>query len=180
MPENTKYNEDELVLFLQQRQKYAFEYLYENYSGSLFQMIVSIIPDREIAKDVLQEVFIKIWRQVETYDAAKGRLFTWMLNITRNASIDKLRNKNYKNTQKNREFTEDVYDAGGKVTINIDHIGLRRMVHTLKDEWKEPLELSYFQGYTQDEISKILDLPIGTIKTRLRAALKELRKIMIT
>ena len=117
---------------------------------------------------------------METYDAAKGRLFTWMLNITRNASIDKLRNKNYKNTQKNREFTEDVYDAGGKVTMNIDHIGLRKLVHTLKEEWKEPLELSYFQGYTQDEISKILDLPIGTIKTRLRAALKELRKIMIT
>ncbi len=180
MPENIKYSEDELVLFLQERQKNAFDYLYENYSGALFQMVVSIIPDREIAKDVLQEVFIKIWKQVETYDAAKGRLFTWMLNITRNASIDKLRNKNYKNTQKNREFTEDVYDAGGKVSMNIDHIGLRKMVHTLKDEWKEPLELSYFQGYTQDEISKILDLPIGTIKTRLRAALKELRKIMIT
>ncbi len=180
MPENIKYSEDELVLFLQERQKHAFDYLYENYSGALFQMVVSIIPDREIAKDVLQEVFIKIWKQVETYDAAKGRLFTWMLNITRNASIDKLRNKNYKNTQKNREFTEDVYDAGGKVTMNIDHIGLRKLVHTLKEEWKEPLELSYFQGYTQDEISKILDLPIGTIKTRLRAALKELRKIMIT
>ncbi|MEO8117458.1 MAG: sigma-70 family RNA polymerase sigma factor [Bacteroidota bacterium] len=180
MTENIKYSEDELVLFLQERQKLAFDYLYENYSGALFQMVVSIIPDREIAKDVLQEVFIKIWKQVETYDAAKGRLFTWMLNITRNASIDKLRNKNYKNTQKNREFTEDVYDAGGKVTMNIDHIGLRKLVHTLKEEWKEPLELSYFQGYTQDEISKILDLPIGTIKTRLRAALKELRKIMIT
>ncbi|MEO7210507.1 MAG: sigma factor, partial [Chitinophagaceae bacterium] len=91
MPLNTKYTEDELVLFLQQRQKYAFEYLYENYSAALFQMVVSIIPDKEIAKDVLQEVFIKIWKQVETYDAAKGRLFTWMLNITRNASIDKLR-----------------------------------------------------------------------------------------
>ncbi|MFZ1800170.1 MAG: RNA polymerase sigma factor [Chitinophagaceae bacterium] len=180
MPENTKYTEDDLVLFLQQRQKNAFDYLYENYSAALYQMIVTIIPDREIGKDVLQEVFIKIWKQIESYDAAKGRLFTWMLNITRNASIDKLRNKNYKNAQQNRAFTEDVYDAGGKVTINIDHIGLRRMVHTLKDEWKEPLELSYFQGYTQDEISKILDLPIGTIKTRLRAALKELRKIMIT
>jgi len=178
MPGNTKYSEEELVMLLQQRQQQAFEYLYDNYSGALFQLIVSIIPDREIAKDVLQDVFIKIWNQISSYDASKGRLFTWMLNISRNASIDKLRNKSYKNAQKNRAFTEDVYDAGGKEIINIDHIGLRRMVHTLKEEWKEPLELSYFQGFTQEEISKMLNLPIGTIKTRLRAALKELRKIM--
>ncbi len=178
MPRNTKYSEEELVMLLQQRQQQAFEYLYDNYSGALFQLIVSIIPDREIAKDVLQDVFIKIWNQISSYDASKGRLFTWMLNISRNASIDKLRNKSYKNAQKNRAFTEDVYDAGGKEIINIDHIGLRRMVHTLKVEWKEPLELSYFQGFTQEEISKMLNLPIGTIKTRLRAALKELRKIM--
>ena len=178
MPGNTKYSEEELVMLLQQRQQQAFEYLYDNYSGALFQLIVSIIPDREFAKDVLQDIFIKIWNQIGSYDATKGRLFTWMLNISRNASIDKLRNKSYKNAQKNRAFTEDVYDAGGKEIINIDHIGLRRMVHTLKDEWKEPLELSYFQGFTQEEISKMLNLPIGTIKTRLRAALKELRKIM--
>ena len=135
MPGNTKYSEEELVMLLQQRQQQAFEYLYDNYSGALFQLIVSIIPDRDIAKDVLQDIFIKIWNQIGSYDASKGRLFTWMLNISRNASIDKLRNKNYKNTQKNRAFTEDVYDAGGIEIINIDHIGLRRMVHTLKEEW---------------------------------------------
>ncbi|MBS1729485.1 MAG: sigma-70 family RNA polymerase sigma factor [Bacteroidetes bacterium] len=180
MSEKTTYSEDELVLYLKQRQQSAFDYLYEHYAGALYQMVVSMIPDKETAKDVLQEVFIKIWNQVETYDPSKGRLFTWMLNISRNASIDKLRNKNYKNQQKNLALPEDVYKVGGNTIINTDQIGLRKLVHTLKDEWKQPLELTYFQGYTQEEISKILDLPVGTVKTRLRAALKELRKLMIT
>jgi RNA polymerase sigma-70 factor (ECF subfamily) len=142
----------------------------------LYSVILSIINDRELANDVLQEVFVKIWRQIESYDATRGRLFTWMMNITRNASIDTLRSKGYQNSQQNRELTEAVYETAGTVTTSTDTIGLRKLVTTLKQEYRVLVELAYFQGYTQEEISKTLDMPLGTVKTRLRAALIQLRE----
>jgi RNA polymerase sigma factor (sigma-70 family) len=172
------YNESELVSLLKQRHEHAYSYLYDHYSGSLYSVIVSIVPNRELANDLLQEVFIKIWRQIESYDNTKGRLFTWMLNVARNASIDALRSKNYQQSQQNRELNENVYDEGGSVHTNTDKIGLRKIVHKLKDEYKILVELSYFEGYTQDEISKMLKIPLGTVKTRLRSALIQLKQVI--
>jgi RNA polymerase sigma-70 factor (ECF subfamily) len=174
----TKYSEIELVLLLKQKHQSGFSYLYDNYSGALLSIIVNIVKDTELANDVLQEVFIKIWRQIESYDETKGRLFTWMLNVARNASIDTVRSKGFQNSQQNRELTESVHDAGGSTQIQTDQIGLRKVVHELKQEYKVLVELAYFQGYTQDEISKILDVPLGTVKTRLRTALIQLRKVI--
>ena len=174
----TKYNETELVLLLRQKSQSAYGYLYENYSGALRSIIFNIVNDDELANDVLQEVFIKIWRQIDSYDSTKGRLFTWMLNISRNASIDTVRSKSFQNSRQNRELTEDVYRSGGTSETNTDLMGLRKMVHTLKDEYKVLVELAYFQGYTQDEISKSLGIPLGTVKTRLRNALIQLRDII--
>ena len=173
-----KYNESELVLLLKQRQQSAFSYLYDNYSSALLSVIVGVVSDSELANDVLQEVYIKIWRQIESYDASKGRLFTWMLNVARNASIDTVRSKGFQNSQQNRELTEAVYDAGGTTQIQTDQMGLRKVVHQLKEEYKVLVELAYFQGFTQDEISKMLNIPLGTIKTRLRTALTQLRTVI--
>ena len=87
----TTYSEPELIDALKSKDKQAFEFLYDHYSGALYSIILQIIPNATPAKDVLQEVFINIWRRIETYDPAKGSLFTWMLNISRNAAIDQLR-----------------------------------------------------------------------------------------
>src|SRR5689334_20326032 len=131
MPESIKYTEPELVMLIKERQQSAFVYLYDNYSAALYNIILSIVSDRELASDTLQEVFVKIWRMSESYDAAKGRLFTWMMNIARNASIDVVRSKSYNNSLQNRELTEAVYDSGGSTATNIEQIGLRKLVHTL-------------------------------------------------
>jgi len=171
------YQESELVMMLKQRQQSAFNYLYDHYSSSLYSVIVSIVPDRELANDLLQEVFVKIWRQIETYDNNKGRLFTWMLNIARNASIDAIRSKNYQHSLQNTELTDNVYSVGSTET-NTDKIGLRKIVEKLKEEYRILIELSYFQGYTQEEISKMLELPLGTVKTRLRTALTQLKQVI--
>jgi len=96
------YEESELVRLLRQRQEPAFNYLYDHYAGALYSVIISIVPDRELGNDLLQEVFVKIWRQIESYDSTKGRLFTWMLNIARNASIDAVRSKNFQQSRQNR------------------------------------------------------------------------------
>jgi RNA polymerase sigma factor (sigma-70 family) len=172
------YQESELVLLLKQRNESAFSYLYDNYSAALYSVIVSIIPDRELSNDILQEVFVKIWRQIETYDVTKGRLFTWMLNIARNASIDAIRSKNFHQRQQNRELTEQIHETGGSTQTNTDKIGLRKIVYKLKEEYRVLVELSYFEGFTQDEISKMLNIPLGTVKTRLRTALIQLKQVI--
>jgi RNA polymerase sigma-70 factor (ECF subfamily) len=178
MPETLKYTEPELIDLLKLRQQTAFSYLYDNYAPALYGIIVSIVPDSELANDVLQEVFVKIWKQVSTYDASKGRLFTWMMNIARNASIDMLRSKNYQRSKQNRELTETVYEKGGSTSTNVEQIGLRKLVNSLKEDYRILLELAYFEGLTQDEISKMLNMPLGTVKTRLRTALIQLRELL--
>lgn len=171
-----KYTEPDLVSLLRQRSEQAYGYLYDNYSGALFSTVVSVVNDSELAGDVLQEVFIKIWRQIESYDSSKGRLYTWMLNIARNASIDAIRSKSFQNSKQNQELTENVYDQAGSSEMKTDVIGLRKVVRELKEEWRVLVELSYFEGYTQDEIAKMLNIPLGTVKTRLRSALAALSK----
>ncbi|MCY7420922.1 MAG: sigma-70 family RNA polymerase sigma factor [Chitinophagaceae bacterium] len=163
---------------LKQREQSAFSYLYDHYSGALYSIILNIVPDRDLASDVLQEVFIKIWKQIESYDNIKGRLFTWMLNVARNASIDAVRSKGYQKSQQNRELTESVYFAGGSTETNTDKIGLKKVVNSLKEEYKVLIILSYFEGFTQEEISKMLGIPLGTVKTRMRSAISQLKQLI--
>lgn len=178
MSEEIVYTENELVNSLKLRRNDAFKHLYIHYRGSLFNIINQIVPDTETANDVLQEVFITVWNNIDKYDPEKGRLYTWLLNLTRNAAINKTRSKNYKNFLKNADISNYVNTIEGKSNShqNINQIGLRKEVNKLKDEYKVVLELAYFHGCTQEEISKALDIPLGTIKTRIRNALIELRK----
>ena len=178
MPETLKYTEQELVALLKQRSDHAFSYLYDNYSGALFAVILNIVPDRDLASDVLQEVYVNVFRKIESYDVTKSRIYTWMLNIARNEAIDTVRSKGYRNSQQNREVTESVYEHAGGVTQNIDRIGLRKLLENIKPEYRELIDLSYFKGLTQEEISKIQGIPLGTVKTRLRAALSQLRGLV--
>lgn len=174
----TTYSEQELVTLLKNRDEQAFSYLYDNYSGALFGIVNAIITDREVAHDVLQNVFVNIWRKIESYDPSKGRLFTWMLNIARNASIDELRSKGYRDSQKNQPIAEDKEIPGAVSSVSVSDVGLKRMLGKLKEEWRVLIDLSYFQGFTHEEISKILSLPLGTVKTRIRSALSHLRSMI--
>ena len=173
-----KYSEQELVSMLKQRSNEAFSYLYDNYSGALFSVILNIVPDRDLAADVLQEVYVNIYRKIESYDSSKSRIYTWMLNIARNEAIDTIRSKAYRNSQQNREVTESVYEFAGSTTQHIDKIGLRKLLEKIKPEYRDLIDLSYFKGYTQDEISQMQGIPLGTVKTRLRAALIQLRNFV--
>ena len=172
------YTEQELIIALKARDDQAFSYLYDHYSGSLYSIILQIVKTPETASDVLQEVFINIWRKMDSYDPLKGRLFTWMLNISRNASIDMLRSKSYQNDQKNREITDTVYGNNQSTQTSIDSIGLSRFLGKLRPEQRVLIELAYFKGYTHDEIADIEDIPLGTVKTRIRNALLQLREYL--
>ena len=177
----TTYTELELVQALKERDNQAFSFLYDNYSGALYSIIKQIIMDNnELASDVLQEVFINIWRKIESYDQSKGRLFTWMLNIARNASIDTLRSKSYQNSQKNQELPDNVYKGVTNQTtqMNVDNIGLKKVLEKLKPEHRVLVELAYFKGFTQEEIAEMMTIPLGTVKTRIRNALIQLREYL--
>lgn len=172
------YTENELVDALRDHQNDAYGYLYLHYKGALYNIICQIIPDPETASDVLQEVFITVWKNIDKYDAQKGRLFTWLLNVTRNTAINKTRSKIYKSSLKNDSINNYVnyFDDKSAYHQNINLIGLRKEVNMLKEEFKIVLELAYYNGFTQEEISKSLNIPLGTVKTRLRNAVLELKK----
>ena len=178
----TTYNtEQELVLALKRRDNQAFSTLYDNYAGALYSIIKQIITDNgELAGDVLQEVFINIYRKIDTYDQTKGKLFTWMLNIARNASIDALRSKSYQNSQKNQSLPDNVYKvtANQSIQLNIDNIGLKKVLEKLRPEHRVLVELAYFKGFTHEEIAEMMSMPLGTVKTRIRNALLQLREYL--
>ncbi len=170
--------EEELVLALKNREKIAVEALYDMYSASLYGVISRIITDTATAEDVLQETFVKIWHSFASYSTEKGRLFTWMVNIARNLAIDKLRSKDYKNQNKNQELENNVtfIDEQRNTVYKPELMGIKDLVQTLKPDQKVILELVYFKGYTHVEAADELGIPLGTIKTRLRMAIQQLRK----
>ena len=163
---------------LKNREKIAVEALYDMYSSSLFGVISRIITDTATAEDVLQETFVKIWHSFSSYSTEKGRLFTWMVNIARHLAIDKLRSKDFKNQNKNQELENNVtfIDEKRNTVYNPELLGIKDLVEKLKPEQKSILELVYFKGYTHVEAADELGIPLGTIKTRLRMAIVQLRK----
>jgi RNA polymerase sigma factor (sigma-70 family) len=175
----TTYNEEELLMLLKQQDRQAFNYLYRQYSGALYSVILKVIDDSQTAQDVLQDVFVKIWNNVGQYDAGRGRIYTWMLNIARNAAIDKLRSKGeiMKSKIQTGEHVVNNLEQNIKTEQKTDTIGLRKMVDGLKPEYAAIVELAYFNGFTTDEISKTLGIPQGTVKTRMRSAMCQLREI---
>ena len=177
MEQTALYTEEELITLLRQKSQQGFNYLYKQYAGVLYGAVKKVIYDDQTAQDVLQEVFVKIWNNIATYDSAKGRIYTWMLNIARNAAIDKLRSKGEIMKAKIHPGEDIVSNMqeGMKTEQRTDTIGLKQMVAGLKPEYQNIVDLAYFKGYTMDEIAKTLDIPVGTVKTRMRYAIKSLR-----
>jgi RNA polymerase sigma factor (sigma-70 family) len=171
-------SEEELILALRNHEKIAVEALYDMYSSSLYGVISRIVIDTAIAEDVLQETFVKIWHSFSNYSTEKGRLFTWMVNIARNLAIDKIRSKDFKNQNKNQEIENNVtsIDSQRNTVYKPELMGVKELVQSLKPDQKLIIDLVYFKGYTHVEAAEELGIPLGTIKTRLRMGIQELRK----
>jgi len=180
LPTSTQiYNEEELVLLLKNESRDAFNYLYKQYAAVLYGVINKVVYDEQTAQDVLQDVFVKIWNNIAQYNPQKGRLYTWMINIARNSAIDKLRSKGeiMKGKIQTGDDIVNTMERGRNAEQKTDTIGLRKMVAGLKPEYETIVSLAYFKGYTLDEISKTLEIPLGTVKTRMRHAIQQLRDI---
>lgn len=156
-----------------------FSKLYDRYSAAVYSLILKWIKDTETAQNLLQDVFMKAWRSRERYNAEKGRLFTWFYHIARHICIDYMRSKAYKKMRAS-VMSDDVplLIPEGFVTMNKnpDAIGLRNLVRSLVKEEQEIIEMMYFKGYTQREIAQITETPLGTIKTRMSRAIRNMRQ----
>jgi RNA polymerase sigma-70 factor (ECF subfamily) len=173
-------SESVLIERLHQHDQQAFQWLYDQYSPALYGVVLRIVRDDDQAQDLLQDIFVKIWKNLESYDATKGRLFTWMLNVSRNTAIDALRSRKTQPSNEIRTDEDSVHIVDRQHNTeqpNPDHIGLQDVVKQLRPDRKELIDLVYFGGYTHEEAAEELNLPLGTVKTRIRAALHELKQL---
>ncbi|GAB2496888.1 MAG: sigma-70 family RNA polymerase sigma factor [Cytophagales bacterium] len=170
--------EEEIIAGLRARNRQTTEYLYEKYSRALMGVILRIISDHDIAEEVFHDSFIKITRKIDSYEESKGRLYTWMANICRNSAIDKLRSKEISQTGKTNAIDDFVFgiESQSGTLEHVEGIGVRELMNQLTADQKFIIEYIYFQGYTHSEISEEFDIPLGTVKSRVRAALQVLKK----
>lgn len=170
---------EELRRMIDHNDERALSFLYGRYAKSLLAVIANLVKNREEAEDVLQETFVKIWENFGSYDAGKGRLYTWMLNIARNSAIDKLRSKGYNDSKKNLpegSFINLLQDE--RLMRRVDTIGIKEFVKKLRPKCIQLIELLFFKGYTQQEAAETLDIPLGTVKTQNRGCINDLRNFL--
>jgi len=168
--------EKDIVNLLEHGDKKAITLLYENYADALYGVIRKVITDEDTAQDVLQETFVKIWRYAKKYDSSKAKLFTWLYRIAYNTSIDKIRSLKNKTGKEVQLETSAVY----KITsngLNEDVLDIKKHLSSLDEKYQIVINALFFEGMTQQEASDELNIPLGTIKSRLKIGLRELKKI---
>ena len=168
--------EQNIVQLLEKGDKSAINLLYQNYADSLYGVILKITNNEELAQDALQETFVKVWRNSKRYDQKKAKLFTWLYRIARNTAIDKLRSYNNKFEKEVQIDKSNVYILPTS-NLNQDVLDLREHVARLDDKYQIVINALFFEGLTQQEASEELDIPLGTIKSRLKIGLRELKKV---
>lgn len=156
----------------------AIKFLMDQYGDTLFGIVLKIVGEQQLAEEALQEGFVKVWKNLSEYQFEKASLFTWMLTIVRNTAIDLLRQEN---RHKNQNLSPGVYDSiNHSVESQISDIGLMNKVNKLDPKYRELIDLIYIQGFTQQETADHLQMPIGTVKIRINAAIKMLRSMLAT
>lgn len=156
----------------------AINLVYDHYGAAIFGFCLKMLGDKEAAEEVFQESMIKIWKYGKKFDPEKARLYTWMISITRNNCIDYLRKIQRAPQIQSFESNVSIAEGISGDEVSVDHIGLKKELDKLDEEERVIIDLSYFQGFTQNEISTKLNLPLGTVKTRARRALRELKRLL--
>lgn len=164
-----------LIRRLRNRDVTALDYLYDHYSEALYGVIHRTVGHKEIAEETLHDVFIRVWDQIDAYDPSKGTLFTWMYRIARNKAIDARRSRDFKAGEKSKDLDEyvDIFEISDK---REDYIGLSKVLDTIGEMCKKLIQLNFFMGYSHAEISEKEGMALGTVKTRLRNCLKDIKQ----
>ncbi len=166
----------ELISKMKKEDPTVIPKLYQLYSRVVYRIALKIVKSEDLAASVLQDTFCKIWKYSSRYDPQKGGIFTWVINIARNTAIDTTRKRSYKQQKSGHTLgLEYVIHQPGQDNTTMDSIGMADVLKKMKEKHLTLLEKYYYQGCTHSEIVEDLGLPLGTVKTRLRGAILELR-----
>jgi RNA polymerase sigma-70 factor, ECF subfamily len=174
-------SDEELVLAFQQKDLQALEEFFDRHQRIALAVAYRVLGDREAAEDVLQEAFLAVWRQADTYQPEKGKARSWFLSIVRHRAIDVTRGRSF---AKERISLDEINieprysDVWQQVDAKLDGEEVRRAVEALPAEQKEAVLLAYFGGFTHPEIAQRTGVPLGTVKGRLRLAMQKLRNLL--
>ncbi|MBX2891496.1 MAG: sigma-70 family RNA polymerase sigma factor [Saprospiraceae bacterium] len=170
------FSEPALVERLQSGERTAFAELYDRYGRNLYALIFEIVQTETDAENLLQDTFVKIWRNIGRYDASKGRLYTWLTVIARRVALDFVRSNYFleKRSIQSADTAVSVQSPAPEME-RLEHIGLERAVEQLEPNLRQVIDMQYFMGYSQQEVADETGLPLGTVKSRTRAALLRLR-----
>lgn len=170
--------EEQLVQRLLARDERALGQVHQQYGQNLLRVIIRLVHDEALAQDVLQEGLLKIWLSIASYDAHRGRLFTWMVRVCCNQAIDALRSPRHSFHSRNTSLeAAGAQYVPAAVAFHPEHIGLHELVAQLKPRQRDVLDLLYFGGCTQVEAAEQLSIPLATVKTRARAGLVALARL---
>ncbi len=171
--------DEDLISLVEASDAEAFATLYDRHSRAAFSLAYRMMGDRQAAEDLAQDAFLKVWRNASSYRAERGSVRTWILSIVHNRGIDQLRSlASRRRTQDRVEASaprSQPSEAFAEAWRNSQRDQVREALDTLPPEQLKILELAYFSGYTHVEISKLLGLPLGTVKGRMRLGLKKIR-----
>ncbi len=171
--------DEQIVDLICSKDQQGLSLLYERYGFYLFGIVVKIVKRDDIAEIILQDTFLKAWRKMDTYDGAKSKLITWLVRIAKNCAIDMTRSKTFKQTIKLVELANIPTSSEPQVkNINIDTIDLKDFVNKMDVKFREIFDLIYFKGHTTKEVAELLKIPQGTVKSRVRKGLKDLKSIV--
>lgn len=180
-PAQAQPSDVELLNAIASGDEQALASLYDRYRVILFSLIFRILHSRVEAEDILQEVLLQVWQKAGNFDESRGRPFTWLVTLARSRSIDRLRSLGARDRLAigvAHESSEEVGDAVTDAILAERSKIVRAALQTLPQEQREVLELAYFQGFTQSEIAKQLDTPLGTVKTRMRSGMTRMREML--
>jgi RNA polymerase sigma-70 factor (ECF subfamily) len=161
----------------------ALSTLYDRYSAMLFGMLMRILRDQQAAEEVLQDLFLQLWRNAAQFDAGRGSLPAWLMVIGRNRAISRLRGRRDREVLEEKEGDyANTFASSQNIEDETVRAELARNISAalaqLPDEQRQAVELAYFEGMTQSEIANRTGTPLGTVKTRVRTAMQTLRQIL--
>ncbi len=179
--------DERLVDALEVRDERALETLYDRYGDYVYSVCLRMVGDVQLAEDLSQEVFLRLWRRPDLYDTSRGKFVTWLLSVARNRAIDERRSRGrrFRHESPPSESTEEVLEAvpasesRDVAIVSEERVVVQKALAILPPEQKLAIQLAYFGGYTQQEIADGLRQPLGTVKTRIRLGLQKLRQLLI-
>ena len=180
-----KFDDPTLLKLIAKADQNALGELYERLSRLVYSIALNALNDPSLAEEVTQDVFLRVWQRADTYRAESGKVVTWIAGITRNRAVDQIRYRNIR-PQSNQvpwdtevfELQDESQDVEVSAAQNEQRKRVRRAVSQLPPEQQQVLALAYFQGYSHSEIADYLDEPLGTVKTRIRLAMKKLKQAL--